>query len=191
MLCNLFVANSILKSMSTSLNVENEPMVVRSQRVSPFYHDLDLGLVGLVGSLFLSSKFSTQFLHPTMFQGHLWRLPRWCIYFFVYNFSSFHPNNFRKFDVDPIHRVSMFLPCFLQVPCKTWCFQVDCIRILVFLIHRIHRQKEYCLSFAQILIFLVLMLNWWWNVNWSHIQRDKCTWRNRPESRHCLVMKDQ
>ena len=37
----------------------------------------------------------------------------------------------------------------------------------------------------------VSILNWWWNVHWLHIQRDKCTWRNRPESRHCPVMKDQ
>ena len=52
-----------------------------------------------------------------------------------------------KFDVDPIHRVLMFLPCFVHVLCKTRCFQVDCQRIFVFFVHRIHRQKEYCLSF--------------------------------------------
>ena len=54
-----------------------------------------------------------------------------------------------KFKVDPIHRVLMFLPCCMHVPCKTQCFQVDLLRIFVFFIHRIHRQKEYCLSFAQ------------------------------------------
>ena len=31
----------------------------------------------------------------------------------------------------------------------------------------------------------------WWSVNWLHIWHDKCTWRNRPESRHSPVMKDQ
>ena len=54
-----------------------------------------------------------------------------------------------KIDVDPIYRVLMFLPCFVHVLCKTRCFQVDLLRISVFLIQRIHRQKEYCLSVAQ------------------------------------------
>ena len=56
-----------------------------------------------------------------------------------------------KIDVDPIHRILMFLPCFVHVLCKTRCFQVDRVRILVFFVHGIHRQKEYRLSFVQIL----------------------------------------
>ena len=56
-----------------------------------------------------------------------------------------------KFYVDPIHRVLMFLPRFLLVPCKTRCFQVNFFRIFVFFVHRIHRREEYHLSFAQIL----------------------------------------
>ena len=83
----------------------------------------------------LSSNFWTQFLHPIMSQGSLWRQSRWFIYFFVYDFSSFHPNNSRdtiswvyivkndgvrsrlielqsfllsKFDIDPMFRVLMF-----------------------------------------------------------------------------------
>ena len=43
----------------------------------------------------VSSNIWTQFLHPIMFQGNLWRRPRWRIYFLVFDFSSFHPNNFR------------------------------------------------------------------------------------------------
>ena len=97
---------------------------------------------------------------------------------FENDFSSFHPNNFRetiswecvvkndcvrscltelksflqsKFDVDPIHRVLMFLPRFLLVPCKTRCCQVNYFRISMFFVHRIHRRAEYRLSFAQIL----------------------------------------
>ena len=151
---------------------------VLSQRVSPFFHDLDLVWLGWLVDLCLSSNFWTQFLHPIMYQGNLWRRSRWFINFFVYDFSIFHPNNFRdtisweclvkndgdrsrlielqsfllrKFDVDPIHRVLMFLPCFMHVACKTRSFQVDRLRILVFLIYRIYKQKEYCLSFAQIL----------------------------------------
>ena len=56
-----------------------------------------------------------------------------------------------KIDVDPIHRIFMFLPCIMQVLCKTRCFQVDRVRILVFFVHGIHKQKEYCLSVAQFL----------------------------------------
>ena len=42
------------------------------------------------------SIFWTQFSLPFMFQGDLWWRPRWHVYFFVYDFSSFHPNNFRN-----------------------------------------------------------------------------------------------
>ena len=56
-----------------------------------------------------------------------------------------------KIDVDPIYRVQMFLPCCMHVICKTRCFQVDLVRILVFFVHGIHRKKEYCLSVAPIL----------------------------------------
>ena len=101
------------------------------------------------------------------------------MYTFSYMTSPvFHPDNFRnttswecfvkndgvrsrlielesflqsKIDVDPIHSVLMFLPCFLHVLCKTRCSQVDRVRILVFFIHKIHKQKEYCLSVAQIM----------------------------------------
>ena len=142
---------------------------------------------------------------------------RWRTYFLVYDFSSFHPNNFRdtisweccvkndgvrcliefqsflqsKIDVDPIHRVLMFLPCFMHVLCNTRCSQVDPVRLLVFLVRRIHKQKEYCLSVCSNFVLPVSILNWWWNVNSSHILHDECTWRNRPEQWHCPVMKDQ
>ena len=56
-----------------------------------------------------------------------------------------------KFDVDPIHRVLMFLPRFIHVLCKTQCSQVDRVKIFVFLDHKIHKQKEYFLSIAKIL----------------------------------------
>ena len=122
-----------------------------------------------------------QLLNPIlsiMFQGDLWKRPRWRMYFLVHDFSSFHPNNFRnsiswerfvkndcvrscfielqsffqsKIDVDPIHRILMFLPCFVHGLCMTRCFQVDRIRILMTFVHGFHRQKEYCLSVAQTL----------------------------------------
>ena len=80
----------------------------------------------------LSSNFWTQIFHPVMFQGNLWRRPRWRKNLLVFDFSGFHPNNFRdtiswecfvkidsvrssligiqsflpsKVDVDPIHRI--------------------------------------------------------------------------------------
>ena len=56
-----------------------------------------------------------------------------------------------KIDVDPIYCVLMSLPCFVHVLCMTRHTQVDRIRILVILVHGIHKQKEYCLSVAQIL----------------------------------------
>ena len=90
------------------------------------------------------------------------------IYLLVYDVSSFHPNNFRSkiswecvvkndgvrsrlielqsfllsnFDVDPIHRVLMFLPCFVHGLCKTRCIQVDRIRILMVLVQGIQSQN--------------------------------------------------
>ena len=50
-------------------------------------------------SFWLSSNFWTQFLHLIMFQGNLWRRPRWHIYFFVFDLTSFHPNNFRDTNI--------------------------------------------------------------------------------------------
>ena len=129
-------------------------------------------------TFWLSSNFWTKIFHPVMFLGNLWRRTKWRKNLLVYDFSSFHPNNFRdtiswkcfvknesvrsclierqsflqsKVDVDPIHRILMLLPCFMHVLCKTRCFQVDRVRILVFFVCGIHRQKEYCLSVARIL----------------------------------------
>ena len=159
-------------------------------------------------SFCLSSYYWTQFFHPVMFQGNLWRVTRWRIYFLVNDCSSFHPNNFRdtirwecfvkndsvrssltelqsflqsKIDVDPIHRILMFLPPFLLVQSKTQCIQVDRIRILMVFVREIHKQKEYCLFGAQNFVQPVSIQTWWWNVNWKHIRRDECTWRNRPQ----------
>ena len=113
---------------------------------------------GWVGwELCLSNKFWTQFLHPIMFQGNLWRRPRWCMHFFVYDLSSFHPNNFRDTIIwqcfvknDGVRSCLIELQSFLQgkiistqytaswclfhpslqVLCTTRYTQVDHIRIL-------------------------------------------------------------
>ena len=108
--------------------------------------------LGWLGGFWLSSNFWTQFLHPIIFQGKIRR--RWRKNFLVYNFSNFHHDSLQdtiswecvvkddcvrsclielksfllsKFYVDPIHRVLMFLPRFLLVPCNTRCFQVNYI----------------------------------------------------------------
>ena len=100
-------------------------------------------------------------------------------YTFVKNFSSFHPNNFRntiswkcfvkndsvrsclielqsflqsKVDVDPTHRVLMFLPSFMHVLCMTRCIQVDRIRILMVFCPR-DPQAERILSVGLLLKF--------------------------------------
>ena len=40
-----------------------------------------------------------------------------------------------KLYIDPIHRVLMYFPLLLLAPCKTWCFQVNVVRISVFFVH--------------------------------------------------------
>ena len=109
------------------------------------------------------SVFWTQFSFPIMTQGDIWRKPRWHIYLLVYDFSSFHPNNFRntiswkcivkndgvrsslielqsflqsKIVVVPVHCVLMSLPCFMHVVlCMTRCIQIDRIKILMIFVH--------------------------------------------------------
>ena len=171
----LVFSQSREKRVSISWALERDVCSVTTGRPVPKI-GLGFGWVGWLVVFCLSSNFWTH--HPSISQGNLRRRSRWLIYFFVYHFSSFHPNNFRdtiswecfvkndsvrscliefqsflqsKVDVDPIHSVLMFLPCFVHVLRKTRCVHVDRFRILVFLIQWIHRQKEYCLSFAQIL----------------------------------------
>ena len=218
-----FVSSSTYNSCCHEKNVFGTLLLEGKQQVSSFYHDLGLDLVGLIGNFLLVAQLLLliveQLLKPNLSssQGNLSKKPRWRIYLLVYDFSSFHPNNFRdttswecfvknesvrscllelqsflqnKVDVDPIHRILMFLPCTMHVLCKTRCFQVDRVRILMFLVQRIDKQKEYCVCCSNF-VLPVSILNWWWNVNWLHIRRDTCTWRNRPEQWHCPVMKDQ
>ena len=172
--------------MSTSFNIDCSWLVTadngfpRSIMIWVWIWLAWLGTYGLLNnfSLWLSSNFWTQFFHPVMFKGNLWKRTRWRIYLLVYDFSNFQPNNFRdtiswecfvkkdsvrswlielqsflqsKVDVDPIHRILMLLPRFVHVLCMTRSVQVDRVRILMVFVHGIHRQKEYCLSVAQIL----------------------------------------
>ena len=86
----------------------------------------------------------------------------------------------------------MFLPCCLHVLCKTRYFQVDCLRIYVFFVHKIHKQKGYCLSFAQILSLLVSIPEFMMECKTDGTSNViNVLERNRPELIHCPVMKDQ
>ena len=152
--------------------------MVAHSRVSPFLIIGFLILVGFVGYLCCVQQLLNPILSSNYLKGNLWKKSRWHTYLLVYDFWRFHHNNFRntiswecivkddsvrsclielqsfllsKFYVDQIHRFLVSFPLLLCVPCKTWCVQVNLIRIFVFLIHRVHMQKEYCLSFAQIL----------------------------------------
>ena len=58
-----------------------------------------------------------------------------------------------KVDIDPIHHMLMFLPCFLHVLCMTRYTQVDRIRILAILVHGIHKQKEHSNTVCLMLKF--------------------------------------
>ena len=144
------------------------------QQGSPFYHDLGLDLVGLIGHFLLVAQLLLlvveQLLNPNLSSSHVSRKSLEeadvRMYLLVYDFSSFHPNNFRdtiswecfvkndsvrscfkelsilSSEQAQLHRILMFLPCFVHVLCKTRCFQVDHVRILMFFVHRIHRQKN-------------------------------------------------
>ena len=147
----------------------------KSLRAYKWIFGFGLGLLGFFTS---SSNFWTHFIHPNVIKRNHRKRLRWRIYCLLNDFSSFHHNNFRdatswecvekddcvrsclieltsfllrKFDVDPIQSVLMFLPLFLMVPCKTRCFQVNFVWISVFFVHRIHRREEYSLSFSQTL----------------------------------------
>ena len=82
-----------------------------------------------------------------------------------------------KVDVDPIHRILMFLQCFFsdavlpsrscQDPYVLCPWDPEAERIL-----------SVC---CPIFDLQVSIPNWWWNVNWLHIRHDKCIGRNRPE----------
>ena len=74
------------------------------QHVSPFYLDLGLDLVGLIGNFWVVEQLLPlvveQLLNPILSSGHVSRKSlgegtRWRKYFLVFNSSSFHPNNFR------------------------------------------------------------------------------------------------
>ena len=55
----------------------DETLFVSKQRVSPFYHDLDLGLVGLVGNFLLVEQLLLlvveQLLNPILSSNHVSR----------------------------------------------------------------------------------------------------------------------
>ena len=168
------------------------------------------GTFGLLNNLSIwsLSNFWTLIFHPVMCQGNLWRRARWPIYFLAYDFSSFHPNNFRDtiswecFMKNDSVRIVFDRTSILsseQSWCRPhtpyfWCF-----------FHALYMYDAWRGSFKSIvsgsLWFLsmgstgrkntvclllkfwppVSIPNWRWNVNWLHIQHDKCPGRSRSE----------
>ena len=132
--------SQILQEKNVFRSPENG-MLLRSIMIWVWIWLAWLGTSGLLNncSLWLSSNFWTQF-HQVMFQGNLWRRSWWRIFFLVYDFSSFHQRSI-VFDRTSIlsseqcwcHRILMFLPCFVHGLCKTRCFRVDRVRILLVL----------------------------------------------------------
>ena len=64
---------------------------------SPCFLQLDFCFfwLGLLGVFTTSSIFRTQFFHPIVLRGNLWRRWRWHIYFLVNDFSSSHHDSLR------------------------------------------------------------------------------------------------
>ena len=92
---------------------------------------------------------------PVFQSNNFWDTISWkcslkddCIRSSLIECQSF-PN--REIDVEPIYCVLVSFPCIMQVLCTTWYIQVSHIRILVTSVHRINKQEEHCLSFAQTL----------------------------------------
>ena len=136
----------LLQSNKTPLSISwvSEPDGLLTLNKSHRSHSWILGFwLGLLWVFTTSRNFWTQFFHPVMFQGNLRKRSRWRIYILVFDFSRFHHDSLRdtiswecsvkddcvrlrlielqsfllsQFDVNPIHRVLMFLPYFLLVP---------------------------------------------------------------------------
>ena len=138
---------------------ENGALFLSKQRVSPFYHDLDLGLVGLVENFLLVEQLLLlvveQLLNPIPSSNDVSKKSLVDNFRDTISWECFVKNDGvrsclkelqsflqSKVDVDQIHRVLMFLPCFVHVLCKTRCLQVDRVRILVIFVHRIDKQKN-------------------------------------------------
>ena len=163
---------------------------------------------GLLLNLFFwsLSMFWTQFSFPVVFQGDLWWRPRWRIYFLVYDFSSFHPNNFRNaiswkcFVKNDCVRSSLVeLQSFPQSKIDDDILRSDVSSMLyACIVHDADHSSRSCQDpydscpwdpqAERILPVCcsnfdhqVSIPNWWWNVNWLHIRHDKCTGRSCSE----------
>ena len=90
------------------------------------------------------------------------------------------------------YTVSWCLLHFLLVPCETWCFQFNFIRIFVFFVHWIHSREEYHLSILA-WILSSRYRSWICGGVYTDCTSNmiKCSRRNRSESIHCPVLKDQ
>ena len=149
------------------------------------------------------------FSFPLVFQGDLWRRSRWHEDFCVFDFYSFHRNNFRNtiswkcfwkddcirsslvWNVNPFStedwcrpkkpRLDVFSMLCAGIVHDAGTLQVNLVRILVTFCP-LDQQAERVLSvFCSNFDLQVLIPNWWENVKWKHIRHGRCTGRSCSE----------
>ena len=163
--------NGFLRSIMVCFIFHIEVRAKRSRQTSfPFYHDLGLSLVGLVVNFWTVEQLLhlvlEQLLNPIVSSNHVSKKSlesdevcrRGWLRSILFDRTSIL--SVEQTVCDAIHSIVMSLPCFPHVLCKTRCFQLDRVKMLVFFVQRIHKQKEYFLSVAQHL--------WSWCQSWIH-----------------------
>ena len=181
--------NGFLRSIMVCFIFHIEVRAKRSRQTSfPFYHDLGLSLVGLVVNFWTVEQLLhlvlEQLLNPIVSSNHVSKKSlesdevcrRGWLRSILFDRTSIL--SVEQAVCDEIHSILMSLPCFPHVLCKTRCFQLDRVKMLVFFVQRIHKQKEYSVCCSTFVV-LVSILDSWWSVNWLLFLHDKCTWRYR------------
>ena len=163
--------NGFLRSIMVCFIFHIEFRAKRSRQTSfPFYHDLGLSSVGLVVNFWTVEQLLhlvlEQLLNPIVSSNHVSKKSlesdEVCRrgWFRSILFDRTSILSVEQAVCDAIHSILMSLPCFPHVLCKTRCFQLDRVKMLVFFVQRIHKQEEYSLSVAQHL--------WSWCQSWIH-----------------------
>ena len=87
-----------------------------------------------------------------------------------------------KVDVDPIHRILMFLPCFVHVSIvqDALLTSQSCQDPSGFCPWNPQAERILSVCFSNFDL-QVSIPSWWWNVNWLHIRHEICPGRGRSE----------
>ena len=177
--------NGFLRSIMVCFIFHIEVRAKRSRQTSfPFYHDLGLSLVGLVVNFWIVEQLLhlvlEQLLNPIVSSNHVSKKSlesdevcrRGWLRSILFDRTSIL--SVEQAVCDEIHSILMSLPCFPHVLCN----QLDRVKMLVFFVQSIHKQKEYSVCCSTFVV-LVSILDSWWSVNWLLFLHDKCTWRYR------------